>query len=222
MNIGNVLFSPNGRIGQQDYWIGILILIGGNIVANFIPILGFLISLGLIWVGIAVYGKRLHDSGKTAWIHLLPWALSAVLFLVGVVIMVASAISAGIISESSTDFSTDQIIALVSAGGVGLLLLGLSSLVWVIYTIWVGVMAGDPGENRFGPAPGADAATAANVAAASSAAGAPPAAETASPAPAPSESAPSEPAPSEPAPDSQAEPPADTPEGGGDQAPPKA
>lgn len=211
MNIGNVLFSPNGRIGQQDYWIGILILIGGNIIAQFIPILGALIWLGLIWVGIAVYGKRLHDSGKTAWIHLLPWALSTVLAFVGIAIMVASAISAGVISETSADFSVEQIIALVSAGGIGLLLLGLSSLVWVIYTIWVGVMAGDPGENRFGPAPGSDAATAANVAAASSAAGAPPAAETASPAPA---QAPAEP------PADAPDPSTETPDGDG-QEPPK-
>jgi uncharacterized membrane protein YhaH (DUF805 family) len=219
MNIGNVLFSPNGRIGQQDYWIGILILIGGNIVAQFIPILGALIWLGLIWVGIAVYGKRLHDSGKTAWIHLLPWALSTVLAFVGIAIMVASAISAGVISETSADFSVEQIIALVSAGGIGLLLLGLSSLVWVIYTIWVGVMAGDPGENRFGPAPGADAATAANVAAASGAAGAAPTAETASPAPTQAPEPPAAP-PAE-TPEAPAEPPAEAPDGDG-QEPPKS
>jgi len=208
MNIGNVLFSPNGRIGQQDYWIGILILIGVNVLSNLTGPIQPIIWLGLIWVGIAIYGKRLHDAGKTAWLHAIPWALGLAFFIVGAGMIVASAISAGIISDTS-DLSTDQIIALVSAGGVGLLLIGLSNLVWLIYTIWVGVMAGEAGENRFGPAPGADAGTAANVAAASNAAGAPSATETASPSPAP-------------APAEAPEAPADAPADDGDQGPPKA
>lgn len=42
MNLTHVLFSPNGRIGQQEYWIGVLILIAANIISSFIPILGSL------------------------------------------------------------------------------------------------------------------------------------------------------------------------------------
>ncbi len=172
MDIGHVLFRPNGRIGQQDYWIGILILVVANLLIGITGPLYPIFWLGLIWVGLAVYGKRLHDAGKTAWYHALVWGLSLVLGGIGVVIMVASAISAGIISDS-TDLSTDQIIALVSAGGFGLLLIGASNLVWIIYTLWVGFLKGDAGENAYGSPPAGDAATAATASAASGSAGAP-------------------------------------------------
>jgi uncharacterized membrane protein YhaH (DUF805 family) len=159
MNIGNVLFSPNGRIGQQDYWIGVLIIIGGNIVAGVLPIIGTLIALGLIWVGISVYGKRLHDAGKSAWLHVIPWTASIVLFIIGTFMVVGGAISAGLMSNGD-DLSPEQIMTLVSAGGAGLAVMGLSTLVWIAYTIWVGVLAGEPTDNAFGSVPGADAAPA--------------------------------------------------------------
>ena len=208
MNLGHVLFSPNGRIGQQDYWIGILILIGGNIVANILPLIGWILWLALVWMGIAIYGKRLHDAGKTAWLHVVPWALGFLFFIIGAVMVIGGAVSAGIISDAG-DMSPEQIVAVISAGGLGLLFMSLSFLVWVVYTIWVGVMTGDADANVYGAPPGADAATAANVAAASSAAGPPPSSETASPAPA---------APAEPEP--PAEPRGDAPsESDGDQPP---
>lgn len=190
MNLGHVLFSPNGRIGQQDFWIGILILIGGNIIVNVLPLIGGILWLGLIWVGIAIYGKRLHDAGKSAWLHVIPWALSFLFAIIGATIIIGGAVSAGLISEAG-DMTPQQIIALIFSGGLGLLFISLSLLVWLIYTIWVGVMKGDAGENAYGSPPGADAATAANVAAASSAAGAPPASESAAPA---APAAPAEPA----------------------------
>ncbi len=153
MNIGHVLFSPNGRIGQQDYWIGLLIIIGGNIVASFLPIIGFILWLVLVWVGVAVYGKRLHDAGKSAWLHIIPWAISILTFIIGSVMIVGGAISAGVMSDGG-DLSPEQIMALVGAGGGGLAVMGLSTLVWIGYTIWVGVMKGEPEANAHGPVPG--------------------------------------------------------------------
>jgi len=148
MNITHVLFSPNGRIGQQEYWIGILILIAGNIVASFITILGFIISLGLIWVGIAVYGKRLHDAGKSAWLHAIPWGVSLLLGIIGGV-MVGGAVIAAMTGDGD---DVDIAAVLAGAGGASLFFL-LSFLVWVGYTIWAGVIKGDAGDNRFGPVP---------------------------------------------------------------------
>ncbi|TGY89701.1 DUF805 domain-containing protein [Marinicauda algicola] len=152
MNIGQVLFNPNGRIGQQEYWIGILIIIAGNIVAGFIPILGFIISLGLIYVGVCVYGKRLHDAGKSAWIHAVPWAVSIVLGVLGMIFAGGAVMSAMMAGNGDMDP-----MAALAAGGTFALFMGLSFLVWVVYTIWVGVLKGDPGANRFGEAPGTQA-----------------------------------------------------------------
>lgn len=149
MNITHVLFSPNGRIGQQEYWIGVLILIAANIIANFIPLLGFIISLALIWVGIAVYGKRLHDAGKTAWLHALPWAVSIVLMTIGAVMAGGAVFAAMMGGGDDVDVAT----MLAGAGAASLFFL-LSFVVWIAYTIWVGLLKGDAGDNRFGPAPG--------------------------------------------------------------------
>ena len=179
MNLQHVLLSPNGRIGQQEYWIGILILIAGNIVSNFIPFLGFFIGLFLIYVGVCVYGKRLHDIGKTAWIHGIVWLIQIGLWIVGIAVAGGAIISA-IMSGGGDEAA--MMAAFTASGGI-FLVMGLSLLIWIVYTVWVGVSAGDAGENRFGPA----AAVAAPAAAAA------PAAE---PAPEPASEAPAEDAPS--------------------------
>ncbi|MEE2567239.1 DUF805 domain-containing protein [Hyphobacterium marinum] len=151
MNIGNVLFSPNGRIGQQDYWVGILIIIVGNIVGGMIPFLGLIITLGLIYVGVCVYGKRLHDIGKTAWIHGIVWLIQFGLGIVAFVMAggaVMAALSAGGTEEAG-------VAAAIAASGSLFLIGGLGFLIWIVYTIWLGVSVGEAGANRFGPPPGA-------------------------------------------------------------------
>lgn len=155
MDFGKVMFSPNGRIGQQDYWIGVLIIIGGNIIGGFIPILGFFISLVLIWCGIAVYGKRLHDAGKSAWLHVIPWALGILLGVIGFVMILGAGLGAAM-SADGGELEPDQILALIAGGGTGILVMSSSFLVWIIYTIWVGVMKGEPEANAHGPVPGSE------------------------------------------------------------------
>ena len=41
---------------------------------------------------------------------------------------------------------------MVHLGGL-LLFWSLSALTWLVYTIWVGVLASDPDDNGYGPAP---------------------------------------------------------------------
>lgn len=150
MNLSHVLFSPNGRIGQQEYWIGILILIAANIVAGFIPFLGVLISLFLIYVGVCIYGKRLHDAGKTAWIHGLVWLVQIGLGIIGFV-LAGGAIMAVLANSGGSDQVNAA--AIIGASSSLFLVAGLGFLIWIIYTIWVGISAGETGENRYGPAP---------------------------------------------------------------------
>lgn len=154
MNIGQALINPNGRSGQQEYWIGILILVAANIVSGFIPVLGTLIWIGLIYVGVCIYGRRLHDAGKSAWLHAIPWAVSIVLCVVGSFFIIGALIAA--IQSGDENFN---IIAVLTASGGALAFFGLSYLVWIVYTIWAGLLKGDPGANRFGPPPQPEAPT---------------------------------------------------------------
>ncbi|MEM9669153.1 MAG: DUF805 domain-containing protein [Pseudomonadota bacterium] len=75
MGITGVLFNPNGRIAPNDFWRGIIVLVGYLIVSNvltaFLPppvpsIFGLLFYL-LPYPYLCVFGKRLHDSGRSAW-----------------------------------------------------------------------------------------------------------------------------------------------------------
>lgn len=147
MDWQNLLFNTHGRIGQGDFWKGVAVIIGGNVLVNILPLIGGLLWMALIWVGVAVYGKRLHDTGRSAWFHAIPWGVNLVIFSIGLM-MVGGVVLAAII----TDGEVKPWLAL-SAGGLGATLIGLTQLIWLIYTFWLGLAAGEPGANRFGPAP---------------------------------------------------------------------
>ena len=85
MNLGHILFSPHGRISQNEYWLGMLIVVLANLFLTPLPFIGGLVFLGLIYVGAVIPAKRLHDADKTGWIHLIPWAISLSLLGFGVV-----------------------------------------------------------------------------------------------------------------------------------------
>ena len=168
MNWGHLLFSPNGRLSKRHYWFGILIIFFGNILAGLLPIIGGLMSLALIWVGVAVYGKRLHDVGKSAWLHAVPWGLSLLLTIIGIALFGATLLDLGL-SGRLEDPQAEEIISILTASGGLLLMLTISTLVWVGYTLWLGFKAPEPGDNAYGPslvAEQAPAAPAASVGAA--------------------------------------------------------
>ena len=79
MNLQAALLNPNGRIGPQTFWRGLIALIVLGIIIQFIQvyspsvigmIVGFL-GLTLIYPYVVLFGKRLHDSGRSAWWFLL-------------------------------------------------------------------------------------------------------------------------------------------------------
>ncbi len=142
-----LLFNPDGRIGQKDFWIGAAIIFGGNALASILPVLGGLLWLLLIWVGICVYGKRLHDLGQTALFHLIPWGLNFLVFILAIM-MVGGAIIAAWMSGG--DIGPGLIL---SAGGGLFSLMSLSILIWTGYTIWLGLALGENRPNQYGPEP---------------------------------------------------------------------
>ncbi len=78
----------------------------------------------MLWIGLAVAAKRLHDRGKSAWWLLPFYALPAVLDGIG------SAI-----------------------GGIGLLLSLASMAISIWALIELGFLRGTPGANAYGPDP---------------------------------------------------------------------
>ena len=153
-----LLFNPQGRIGQGAFWIGWAVLLIGNIVTNFIPVVGMLLSIALIYMGVCVYGKRLHDMGKSAWLILVPWIANIVLALVGVAMMMPTMMRMMEDPNTADEFesgnlSPETLQALFTEGGAGGIVILLSVLVWLGFTLWVGLAKGDPGPNRFGPTP---------------------------------------------------------------------
>ena len=72
--MGNLLFSPSGRVNPADFMRGVIILIVISALLTLIPLvvpsLGVLKFLGLIlfWCWIVLYVKRFHDAGKSGWL----------------------------------------------------------------------------------------------------------------------------------------------------------
>ena len=140
MDWGRVLLDVNGRIGPQTYWLGVLVIILGNTLLTSIPLVGGVIWLGLIWVGIAIYGKRLHDAGRSAWVHAIPWVITSVLMAIGFVVFGAGLVP--VIIDAINEIEPDRLsIGSAIAGIGGVALFGvLGTAVWVVYTIWVGTL----------------------------------------------------------------------------------
>lgn len=147
MDLQYVLLNPNGRIAQREFWIAVLILIAGNVLAGVLPVLGGLLWLFLIYVGVCVYGKRLHDAGQSAWVHVIPWGITLLVSIVGGIMIGGAIISAALAGENFTPW------ALITAGSGFAIMMGLSNLVWLVYTLWVGLAQSMAGVNAYGPAP---------------------------------------------------------------------
>lgn len=142
-----LLFSFQGRTRRSHFWIGWLICLGVGVVAGWIPIIGFLISIALIWPNLAITVKRLHDMGHTGWLAAAPIVASIVGFIVAVVLIGAQAVGNAAALENEDPAA---IMALIAPA------FGVFALLFVInigFLLWIGLVDSQPGDNRFGPNP---------------------------------------------------------------------
>lgn len=143
----HALFSFQGRLRRSHFWIAWLILLGVGVVTGWFPFIGGIISLLLIWPNLAIGAKRLHDMGLTGWLVILPWALN----IIGTIAMIAS-IGIQAITNSAALEAEDPaaIIALIAPvfGWLGLLLLANFG-----FLLWIGLVEGTRGPNRYGEDP---------------------------------------------------------------------
>jgi uncharacterized membrane protein YhaH (DUF805 family) len=144
-----LFLSFEGRTRRSHFWIGWLILLGVGVVANWLPIIGGLISLALIWPNLAISVKRLHDMGQTGWLIAIPWGASIIFFIVGFVMVVMAAVANGM---TDYDFDSDPA-AVLALIGPGVIAFMLSGVIPLIFLLWMGLVEGQKGDNRFGPNP---------------------------------------------------------------------
>lgn len=74
MDVKYVLLSSNGRIGPRDFGRGLILLTGAMMIVQIAaglvsPAFGML-QYPLVFSYVCVFGKRLHDGGRSAWIYL--------------------------------------------------------------------------------------------------------------------------------------------------------
>lgn len=151
MDWKSLFLSADGRIGKKEFWIGWVILFAASIVLGMIPLIGQIASIALIYPSVCVFSKRLHDFGKSGWLAAVPYVVGLVGTIVAFMIGGAGIFAAAMSGQGGDDPAAAA--AAMSGMGGALAIFGLIFLFYIAYTLWVGLSSGDPGENRYGPAP---------------------------------------------------------------------
>ncbi|MAK62608.1 MAG: hypothetical protein CMK09_16685 [Ponticaulis sp.] len=145
VNWGSVFFNPQGRIGKGTFWRAFGLLLAANIALSVftsatpeLALIVMIANLAIIYPNVCVYGKRLHDMGKSAWLYLVAFLAS----------MVAAFLMAYFAAEGG---GYDDEILGAAFVGMGLVMIG--------FTFWVGFGKPDPQVNKHGyPLDGGDVA----------------------------------------------------------------
>jgi uncharacterized membrane protein YhaH (DUF805 family) len=144
MSMSQLLFSFSGRLNRKPYWLTTLCLIliflvlitvvfvvgGASILSGDLSGLGamiiilVLLYIPLLWIGLALGAKRLHDRNKSGWWLVIFWLVPAVLQGIG-----------------------EQIEGI----GIVLTLAGLGISIWGL--VEIGFLRGTVGPNQYGPDP---------------------------------------------------------------------
>ncbi len=153
MDWRNLFLSPEGRIGQKDFWLGGLILLVIWLATPLLHIFAPLAWLLLLFPWVCVFAKRLHDFGKSGLLILAPLVVGVVAATLGVIFGGMTVFSA-VWTYATGGGEPASWAALLGALGAMLAFLGIAALFKFVFILWVGLSPGDPGPNRYGPPPG--------------------------------------------------------------------
>jgi len=164
--MGNLLFSPSGRIGPSAYMKGIIIIAVVGLILSVLPLLSPMLSIlgivGLVtfYIFIALGIKRSHDAGKSGWMVLTHILLSiGVSAVIMTIVGMITGVSLGDVFSSA--FSGDQEAAEAAAAAFEapgyLIPSALGSFAGTLITGYLVNMFNkqDVGDNQFGPVPAA-------------------------------------------------------------------
>jgi len=127
--------SPSGRISRRQFWLhGVLPIVVVGLLLGWIPVVGYLVAIGLTWASISIAFKRFHDVGYPGW-----YSLAYLVPFVGAGIALGVA------------FFEPQF--LTRAWLLAQILAALGAVVAVAQVIFVYLRVGEEGSNRFGPDP---------------------------------------------------------------------
>jgi len=139
----HALFSFQGRLRRSHFWIGWLIVLAANVLTSWIPFVGLL----LLWPTFAIGVKRLHDMGLTGWLIVTPWVLN----IIGTIAIVGSIGVQAIMNSQALEAEDPAAIIALLAPVFGLL--GLLLLANLGFLLWIGLVEGTRGPNRYGEDP---------------------------------------------------------------------
>ena len=144
MPLSQLLFSFSGRLNRKPYWLTTLVIIlillvvmvlvfaigGAGLMTGDFSGLGIMLVIivlayiPLLWIGLAISAKRLHDRNKSAWWLVLFYLVPAILQGIG-----------------------EQI----GTAGIILTLGGFAISIWAL--VEIGFLRGTVGPNQYGPDP---------------------------------------------------------------------
>jgi uncharacterized membrane protein YhaH (DUF805 family) len=142
-----LFFSFEGRARRSHFWIGWLVCLGLGVVFGWLPLLGLILSIALIWPNLAITVKRLHDMGHSGWLAAIPYVVGIVGGIVAFIMIGASAV----LNASALENEDPAAIFGLIAPAFGLF--GLMFLVGFGFLLWIGVTDSQRGDNRYGPDP---------------------------------------------------------------------
>lgn len=170
--MGNLLFSPSGRISSAAFMQGVLVLIVIGLVISLLgivsPMIGALASLvGLVtlWCWVVLWRKRYHDGGKSGWNGLLP--IIVWLVIVMVLTFILSSMFVDVDAQlAATEAATEAAeagdiggaISAAMAGGSGMTTMGtivsslaMAAVSYGIAALFNNMIKADPNDNQYGP-----------------------------------------------------------------------
>lgn len=154
MNWGNLFFSAYGRIRRSDFWLAWAILLFGGFLVMLVPGLNLIAWAVLIYCGICIRSKRLHDMGRSGWWQVAPIAAFGAVATMTVIYGVAVAAAAIGAEASLAAGSAAPFLTVVGVGGIAIGLAALAAWMFDIgFLLWIGISETDPFDNQYGPAP---------------------------------------------------------------------